>query len=126
MAVSAARAGARKPAAATHAPALARKTERLIAGLLAQEGFEVLVGLRRLQFAAERLREKPFGQCRETLVVLGIGEAVTLVIEDDVRHGNVVFAHGADDLVTLALLHARIVRALCHQKRYANISSPKE
>src|SRR6185312_12452089 len=116
MAVSAARAGARKPAAATHAPALARKAERLIAGFLAQEGFEVLVGLRRLQFAAERLREKPFGQCRETLVVLGIGEAVALVAEDDVGYGNLVLAHGADDLVALALLYARVVRALCDQK----------
>ena len=65
--------------------------------------------------AAEVDGKESFGSCGEYKSVFGACEAVAFVREEQVLHRLVVLAHRFDDLVTLGLLHARIVCPLSDQ-----------
>jgi hypothetical protein len=59
-------------------------------------------------------------------VVFRPRKAVALILEDDVRDGARVGAHGRDDLIRFGDLDARIVRALRDEERCRNTIGHEE
>src|SRR5262245_9664245 len=67
--------------------------------------------------AAQVLGEEPLGHCEELHAVLGFGEAVALVVEEEVLVVDSLVLHGVDDLLGLGLLHPGVVGALGDEDR---------
>ncbi len=63
------------------------------------------------------LGQKCFGHGIERQVVVGPREAVSFVGKEQIADWNLLFRHGAHDLVGFRLLDARIVGSLCDQQR---------
>ena len=80
----------------------------------------------RLGPALEALLQEPLGDREEGQSVLGPLEAVPLVAEVDVGHGQLLGAHRLDDLVALGLDHARVVLALTDQERHLDRVHPAD
>src|SRR5262245_45565369 len=69
-----------------------------------------------LAFATEVLREELLGHGVEMQSILRPGEAVALVLVEDVLHRQARLPHGLDDLLAFGLLDARVIRALGHKQ----------
>src|SRR6266545_3174905 len=76
--------------------------------------------------AAEVLGQEPLGVRVEAQPVAGLGEAVALVLEQQVLVGDALVPHGRDDLFALGLLDPRVVGPLDDQHRDPDLLHPRQ